>query len=207
MNLSTIFSVAATIIASVGGAGVIICAAVSFCANVITDRLEAKYQQRLSKELEAYKSKLENKTYISKTRFDAEFSMYQQLSKAFFQMVKDINYLIPYGLVYTPADEEARKQRESENYTNAENSAIEAQDALFCNAVLIPTQFYKEYDELRILGNKQILAFQRRWNLSYSTERKGLQSEDFQRTKEINEKFDALNASIREYLSKLDVLE
>ena len=75
------------ILTSVGGIGAIIIVIVKFSSNIIAKGLEEKYRLTLNKELEEYKSKLSNKTYISKTKFDTEFSIFRELSKAFFEMV------------------------------------------------------------------------------------------------------------------------
>ena len=55
MNTQDIWSIAGAIIASIGGAGVIICAVSGFVCNRIAKHLDAKYEQRLNKELEKYK--------------------------------------------------------------------------------------------------------------------------------------------------------
>mgnify|MGYP000712484425 FL=1 len=88
MNWDTVFKIVLSIVGSVGGAGAIIAFAVKFSANLIADKLKKKYELETTKKLEEYKSKLENKNYISKTRFDTEFSIYRTLSVAFFDMVK-----------------------------------------------------------------------------------------------------------------------
>lgn len=53
----------------------IVSATVRFTSEKIAERLEKKYKLRLNKELEEFKNKLENKSYVSKTRFDTEFSI------------------------------------------------------------------------------------------------------------------------------------
>lgn len=76
-----IAEIALTCIASVGGVGAIIVGVVKFGGDKIAERLSMKYQLQLDKEKERYKTELSKKTYISKTRFDAEFRMYQELSE------------------------------------------------------------------------------------------------------------------------------
>lgn len=44
MDTQTIWAVAGSIIASVGGAGVIICAVSSYLSNLVAKRLEKKYE-------------------------------------------------------------------------------------------------------------------------------------------------------------------
>ena len=73
MDWNTILETSAAVIVSFGGAGAIIAGVTKFAADKIADKLEKKYELKLSKELESFKSKLENRSYVSKTRFDAEF--------------------------------------------------------------------------------------------------------------------------------------
>lgn len=80
MDWNTILETSAAVIVSFGGAGAIIAGVTKFAADKIADKLEKKYELKLSKELESFKSKLENRSYVSKTRFDAEFGIYHQLS-------------------------------------------------------------------------------------------------------------------------------
>ena len=65
------------ILASVGGISGIIIIAVKFSSNIIAKRLEEKYSLKLSKELELFKSNIENKKYISRTKFDTEFQIFK----------------------------------------------------------------------------------------------------------------------------------
>lgn len=89
--------IALAIVASVGGFGVVFSAVVYFTSNFIAERLQKKYELKLNERFEKYKAGIENKTYISKTKFDAEFALYRSLSKAFFDMIKNISVMIPQG--------------------------------------------------------------------------------------------------------------
>ena len=64
--------IALAIVASVGGFGVVFSAVVYFTSNFIAERLQKKYELKLNERFEKYKAGIENKTYISKTKFDAE---------------------------------------------------------------------------------------------------------------------------------------
>ena len=209
MNLSTILSIAGAIIVSVGGAGAIICTVVKFCADMIANRLEARYEQRLSKELEAYKSNLESKTYISNARFDAEFSIYRNLSKAFLVMIKAVNLIIPPGIYYISSDADEQREIDRNNYEIANNAITDAQDILYENAAFIPEKIHNAYEELLLTGKKQLLIFED--SLRYADnpqlcDESKVQRKDHQTTRDLNEKFHTLNVQIREYLSTLNVL-
>ena len=198
------------VIASAGGIGGIIVLVVKFSANKIADCLEKRYTLKLDKEIEKYKSTLESKIYISKTKFDTEFSIYRELSKAFFDVVKDITTMIPDGFATYPADKEQRKEYEHNLYFKAQESALLAQDTLNANAPFIPEDFFKRYNEILGLCKHQIIVFQKRWNVLYfasQDEKEAFSMEDYKCSESIREQFEKLNSTIREYISKLDVTE
>lgn len=210
MNWQVIGLIVVASIVSAGGIGGIVVGIVKFSAERIAERLESKYQLKVDKELEKYKSNLENKIYISKAKFDEEFAVYRKLSKAYFALAKDVGEMIPYGFYEEPADEKLRKEVNNEKYKRAAESVVAAQDALFENAPFIPKDFFNKYDEIRQLGNVQLSVFSLRWNVLYiadDKEKEHLSIDDRKRSKEIREKLEILNSEIREYLSKLDVLE
>jgi len=201
--------IALAIVASVGGFGVIFSAVVYFASNFIADRLQKKYELKLNEKFEKYKAGIENKTYISKTKFDAEFALYKSLSKAFFDMVKNVSVMIPQGFTTVPADKEVRKKVDEEHYNAARASVVSAQDELNSNAPFIPEKFYEAYEEIRHLCGLQLLEFEERWNVGYlasQEEKETISREAYKRTGEINEKFKKLSNEIREYLKSLDVL-
>lgn len=124
------------VVAGVGGIGVVIVAAVKFSADIIAKRLEDKYTLKMNKELEKYRMGLDNKIYISKTKFDTEFSIYRELSRSFFVMVRDITRMIPAGYAEYPADKEDREKYENMLYDNALKSTVTAQDFLYSNLLV-----------------------------------------------------------------------
>ena len=187
---------------------------IKFSSGFIADKLQKKYELKLNKELEEYKttldeklekykSSLENKTYISKTRFDAEFNIYKELSKSFFTMDACIYTLIPVGLTYESADKEIRKANDKERFKNATNAIVDAQNCLYQNTPFIPEVFVTKYQELLELANKFYCDFVHKWagkNLSINIK-------DYEKGAEIKIKLMDLNTDIRNYLLTLDVLE
>ncbi|RFZ77336.1 hypothetical protein DS742_19295 [Lacrimispora amygdalina] len=208
--MGEIWEIVLGIIAGFGGVGVIILAIIKFSAEQIARRLEEKYSLKLNKELEKYKYNLDNKIYISKTKFDTEFSIYKELSKAFFDLVKDISLLIPTGVTTKIADEKAQKEYENKLYSDAVEKAIVAQDALNSNAPFIQSDLFNKYNIIFQLCNRQLKTFERRWNvliMASQEEKESFSTEDYNRTDEINTKFSELNEKIRTYLATLDVIE
>lgn len=90
MSWADIWKIILAALASVGGVGGLIMLVIKFSSNLIAECLSQKYQLSLQKELEKYKAGVENKTYISKARFDREFSMYQDLCEKNITMVYDM---------------------------------------------------------------------------------------------------------------------
>lgn len=207
-KLNDIVEIVLGVLATVGGISGIILAAIKLSVNMIAKRLEEKYVLRLNKELERYKSNLDNKIYISKTKFDTEFKIYRELSKAFFEMVKDISVLIPSGLTSVPADPEKKKKYDVEIYNEAMKSTVNAQDILNGNIPFISEEIYNAYTEILKLCKQQLNAFGRRWNRSYlSPNKEEFTTEEYNRTNVISQKFFETNNKIRRYIEKLDVLE
>ena len=210
MNWNEIWKIVLGITASLGGIGGIIIIVIKFSCNMIAKRLEERYTLKLNKELEKYKSSIDNKTYISKTKFDTEFSIYRELSKAYAEMVKSISLMIPTGIAKYPADKDARREYENKLYDRALNSTIVAQDILNQNIPFISTNLFNEYDNILTLCRLQLDAFERRWDvclLVTQNEKERFSMDDYERTNEIRKNFNELNENIRRYLSTLDVMD
>ena len=210
MNRDTVLKIVLSIVGSVGGGGAIIAFVVKISANLIADKLKKKYELETTKKLEEYKSKLENKNYISKTRFDTEFSIYRTLSVAFFDMVKNISVMIPDGYTQVPADPKVKKKYDKKVYNLALTAVVKAQDTLNGNAPFISEDMYNEYSAILKLCNIQLDVFSTRWNVLYlasQEEKEKLDFEDYERTRTINESMKELNNKVRKYISTLDVIE
>ena len=210
MNWQDIWKIVLCAVASAGGIGAIIVMAIKWSANVIANHLSQKYEIKLQKELERYKMGLDNKIYISKTKFDTEFALYRELSKSFFDMVKAITIMIPVGIAHYPVDPEDRKEYENNLYNSALAATVAAQDVLNSNIPFVPEKLYTDFDEILGLCRIQLNVFEMRWKTLYlvpQEEKERFSAEDFRRSIEIRDNFKALNAVLREYLSKLDVLD
>ena len=144
MDWDEIWKIILCAVGSAGGIGAIIVVSIKWSANIIAKHLSKKYEVKVTKELEKYKTGLENKIYISKTKFDVEFALYRDLSKSFFTMVKDITRMIPAGLAYYPANKEDREKYENELYDKALASTVSAQDYLSSNIPFIPESLYNQ---------------------------------------------------------------
>ena len=209
MTIDQLGSIVTACIVSAGGIGGIVIAVVKFSSDMIASRLSAKYESKLQKEMEKFKTELNKKEYVSKARFDTELGIYRELSQTFCTMVKDISVMIPAGFSWRPAGEEAQKKYEDNCYEVATDSVVKAQDALYANAAFIPQQFFESFEEILKLCKQQLNVFAFRYNvLSLETEKekRSLSMEDYKRTEEINKKWIEHINRIREYLASLDVI-
>lgn len=210
MSWADIWKIILAALASVGGVAGLIVLAIKFASNIIAERLSQNYELKLQKELEAFKSTLTKKEYVSKARFDAEFSIYRELSRAFFNMARDINSLVPAGYSERPADEDAYKKYQEKCWRASSQSLQTAQETLVQNAPFISEELYNDFLELVALSRLQISAYTKRFNVLYLApreEKENYTAEDYERAREISQKFDALNKKIRNYLASLDVAE
>lgn len=209
MDFSQIASIATACIVSAGGVGGVAMAVVKFTSNIIADKISDKYENKLEQALEKYKTELSKKEYVSQVRFDAEFEIYRTLSKEFSTAVKNISLMIPDGIAYSQADEEKRTEYENKIYVDANNAVVVAQDVLYANGAFISEELYNKYNEILTLCGQQLNAFQRRFNISYfySQEKKSFTREEYKRTTKIKEKWLDLNNCVREYISKLEVID
>lgn len=210
MQWNDVWKIVLCVIGSLGGVSVIFVAVIKYCTDIIAERLSKKYELKMQKELERYKSGLDNKIYISKAKFDTEFALYRELSKSFFEMVVSITTMIPAGYAKYPADKETRKEYENNLYNTALERTVAAQDAINSNAPFIPENLHDMYQEIMGLCRIQLGVFEERWNiLSFASqeEKERFSLEDYKRSGEISSKFKELNTELRNYLAKLDIIE
>jgi len=208
MTWDDVIKIVITAVGGLSGTVGIIYVVIKFSADHIAERLSAKYELRLNKELENFKSGLEKKNYVSKVRFDTEFEIFRQLHEAFSTMIKDVYFIAP-TYANVPADDKEREEYEKNVYITAIKSKKVAEDILFKNAPFIQKELYAKFDEIFILCNRQTNAFSRRWNISYMASRTpnaGMPDDAYDRTTEIMEKNEQLVEAIREYLQSLEVI-
>lgn len=210
MNWEDVWKITVSIVGGLGGITVIFAAIVRYLSDFIADRLSKKYELRLSKELENYKSSLENKTYISRAKFDTEFAIYRELSSDFSDAVLAINIMVPTGLAMVPADREARLELDKKHYEAAVKAIVKAQDSLKSNIPFIPENIYDGYNELLKLFGLQLAAYEDRFvvtDLRPQSEKETFSRDDYKRTREISEKWITINNKIRKYLNSLEIIE
>ena len=206
MDWNALFKIVVAIITTAGSIGAIIIGSVKFSVNKIADRLQKKYELKLSKELEEYKAVLENKSYVSKTRFDAEFEIYRELSRKSADMVKQVSQLFPLFTRDSRDDHDTYKKRRD----IALDAIVTFQDALASNAPFISSEVYNLFLSLELDCKIQLDDFTdfclRPDAKDYVRECRDEYRKAYKHTKDIQEKLDLIAKNIREYLEKLKVI-
>lgn len=206
MDWNTILSFGAAVIVSFGGAGAIVIAVTKFCVNQITENLQKKYELKLSKELEQFKSALVSKSYVSKTRFDAEFTIYRELSRITVTMVVEVSQLFPVFTRDMRDDYDTYKER----YDTALEKVIEFQNKLAANAPFISSETYKSFHDLEMKCKAQLsdfVDFRLRPDAKiFIAECREEYNEVWKRTREIQADLENIIEQLRGYLSRLEVL-
>lgn len=214
MSWTDIWKIILAALASVGGVGGLIILVIKFSSNLIAERLSQKYQLSLQKELEKYKAGVENKTYISKARFDREFSMYQDLCEKNITMVYDMGaaVMITRGAKYPGVSS-------TQEFIHLAAQHIDNADMLNKRyAPFIAKEIFESYNEL----GKQafsIISLLDLWDrfqtenhttLNYNGtdyEKDKAKDEIEAKQKIISKLSDDILDKLRDYLSSLDTLE
>lgn len=184
--------------------------------NRIKEGQRAEFQKQIetqkaefSKELENLKAKNDKLNYISKTQFDAEFKMYQELSEYSFQMFLAVNSLFPI-FDTLPKDEEGQKELFKERYDKALNSFVEFQNVLHKNAPFISKKLYELFENFRMENKFQINAYPNvkfEPNEDLRKECRILARENYERTPKLKEMHEQIIEKLREYLQTLRIME
>lgn len=210
MTWNDVWMIIGAVIMSCGGAGVIIVGASSFLANMIEKRLEMKYSQILTKELEKYKSTLERGRHITKAQFDRQYEIYGTLSKAFASIRYELS-AISIKRFYTDDETKGMLAATMQTvYERSLNCMTDAQNLLYENAAFIPEDIYNQYMKLNDLATEHFLRFQEVYD-AYSAGKKKIENlwttEDEHRYIRFTQDLDTLNKKLREYLESLSVCE
>ncbi|MCL2373299.1 MAG: hypothetical protein FWC78_07835 [Defluviitaleaceae bacterium] len=205
MPIGDIFSIVIAIVGGVGGIAAIFYAVVRFSANHIAERLSKKYELKLNKELENFKSGLEKKNYVSKVRFDAEFEIFRKLNLVFSKMRTETHNLFPiFGL--KPVDKDELEKFENNIEKAVTDVIVIAQAELSGNAAFITEDLCNKFNNILKLCNRQLYDFQvSRGHISEINPADYNFINSSERTKEILEKHDELVKEIREYFYLLEV--
>ncbi|MBR1443179.1 MAG: hypothetical protein IJ583_06560 [Firmicutes bacterium] len=183
----------------------VVIAGIKFSADKIAERMSKKYDDKLERAMEKYKTELSKKEYVSQARFDAEFEIYKNLSRDMCKVVKSVNLLVPIGFTWVAGNDEAEKKKKEENVKELNSLISTAQDNLYSCMPFIPENFFNKYQKIMNLCRVQLDRGIYVYISTYSVD-KQFGSKDYDRIESINNEWKNLNTEIREYLAKLDIL-
>ena len=214
MNYSwtDVIKIVAGVIAALGGGGAIVAGLSSWLGKVWADHLMAEEKVKYEKELERLAKQLERKNYVSKVRSDAEFAIYQELSKVFFDVVVAQNDLFTYyQFDVTLPDKTAQQELCKQRYETARLAYNSAIASLHKNSPFIDKDFFERFNDILRDIKLQLFHYPSFYVAEDAAETKRECKKVFdecsKRTNEIDERMKNLCADLREYLKKLDVMD
>lgn len=114
-----------------GGTSLIIVILAGKLWEIWFNRIKEGQKAEFETQIQNLKFEKEKLNYISKTQFDVEFKMYQELSEACFEMVLSSTALFPNCIDYLPESEEEQKEIFSKRYKDAVDKLVLYQNLLF----------------------------------------------------------------------------
>ena len=153
------------------------------------------------------KFKMEKINYVSKIRFEKEFSIYQELSEKFITMVIDTSQLFPCGIYYESENEKEREKNYEKLYKNIEQSYNETAKIINKYAIFIPEKWHKKFNEIRSECYLQARMFYELHFTKNLTPESDKIIDCYAKTNKINKSVKELVKDLREYLESLDVKE
>ena len=190
------------ILASVGVGGAIVAALSSWLGKVWAERLMVRETAKYREELERLTKQLERKNYVSKVRFDAEFSVYRELCAVTDEMERAVYWLFP-TIDNLPTDEEQQKIIFHERYRKAFEAYQKASKSLGKNNAFISKEIYDLFFSLGELCRMQVNQYT--YSLSHNCKNRTDLSDCWERTMTIDTEYKKLQERLREYLKTLDV--
>lgn len=194
------------ILGSIGTAGAIILALSSWLGKIWAERMMAKESAKYREELERLTKQLERKNYVSKVRFDTEFSIYRELCALTGEMERAVYMLFPV-IDHLPQDENAQKEIFDQRYKSARQAYSNASKSLSANSAFIPQETFDLFDKIRYLCGFQVNLYPYTLQSgAYKLDEKK-ESECWDRTLEIDKAYNDLQEKLRDHLRELDVLD
>jgi len=176
------------------------------------DKINEQQKQENEIKKELLKSKLEQKNYISKTRFEAEFEIYHLLSESILKLVAKSTILFTRNFMSNmPKEKNERTKYIMYFFNEAHEAYDDAFDVINKNAPFIPEKFYDICDEIKMDCFNQIEKFHSFIYSSIIDEViNGTNDEykdSFDKAPIIAVKLNNLIKDLRKYLEDLDVTE
>lgn len=133
-----------------GLVGIAVCG-LKFVCNTFADRISKQYETKLNEKLELYRNTIENRSYVSKVKFDANFAVCCEISEKLsycFEAIRTITPKDGYGIDKTMEIKEI------------EEIVDNFKKSIFRNRPVLSSEFYNELSDLVNFFNSQIEAYQ-----------------------------------------------
>ena len=170
------------------------------CA-VISVVVSAAVQCFFKKKNDKYTAKLDKENYITKTQFDYEFRMYQNLSLAAFDCVAKSEILFPTGLVIA---QQPTKEIYLNRYREAANKLNEFTNQLYKSQSFMDENLFRSYLKLRDICDLQVTGY---YLIYVSEPNSNIDDMEYlEGTKEMREQFNKCSESLSVYLKSLRVM-
>ena len=205
-----IIKTASAIIVSTGIVGVIIMGIIKFSADKIAEKLSKKYEYKLIEKLEAYKSELEKKNYISKARFDLEFSIYGEISEKLLIAAEACFWLFP-AQIESIYEDKIQNEIYNKRYQDAQTAIYELQRILGMKSPFISEDLYEIFFDYKKMLSNQKTAFEYFGpfgilkNSNDPVHNKEM-TEAYSRSAQILEKHKEIVKKMRVYFNSLEIL-
>lgn len=163
----------------------------------------------MTKTIEKLKFRNEQLNYVTKTQFDTEFKIYQDLTQSCYQAVFAESFLFP-DYDRLPEDETEKRKIFIQRDNDVRRALLEFQNNLYKSAPFITEEFYQQFNELFMLINVQHnyyrdLVLHEIEALARSFVRDGENEKCQNRHKEILDKHKKQISDLRHYLKSLRV--
>lgn len=160
-NLNLIFSTALSIIASLGGGGVIVIACSSWLGKIWANRIFEDERARHQKDIENLKSELSKELgriskiqdkalHISKSQYDNEYRIYKEVWGKMYDCIILSEKLYP-KMEYSEKDPDREKQRQIDKYKKYIKAFNEYSTIVDKNVIFYNKDFYDCFIEIRNL--------------------------------------------------------
>lgn len=224
--IEQIFSYIGKFVAAVGGAGVIIIGCSSWISKIWAEKFLLNEKETMQKDIEKYKSKLNEQleilksendkiNYITKTQFDAEFKIYQELSESCFKMFycesQLFNELDRYYVNDPINPENEIKKQQKERCINAKNAVVKFQNTLYKYAAFITEEMYERYKNFKKMNSDQVIDYENMYVNDIEDVQKEYRENGikncYKMAKDIEKEFEEITKELRNYLNSLKVQE
>lgn len=216
--MDQIWKTVLTIIGSVGGAGLIIAFVGKWLAKLIADRIIQSNQRQIDieladmrgkfeMELEQYRTKAAEYTYVNQLQFETEFKVYQSLFNNLHEFSVCTSELFPVYDEY-PADPDQAKKFFQDRYARFCPAYNEFSAVLEKNAPFIPKHIYDFFRSLRRAADEISCMYidikivnDSRFKEDYAE----ISQDNRKKTREFNKNLAKLKDEVRDYLGTLRI--